>query len=108
MREDITAILDVATFEHNSLLAAATALLWNVLRLTNVESQNPIVGSLDSIQLGSGNTWGDVNKFLMKFKQSTKTIVGGAIASVGVTGWMQGGGHGDFALEADFELEADF
>jgi len=63
--------------------------------MINVKEMKSIVGAPDSVQVGAGNNWGDVNKFLTHFMHGSKTIVGGAIDSVGVTGWMQGGGHGD-------------
>jgi len=67
--------------------------------MINVHEMNSISAGtmfpLQTVHVGSGNSWGQVHSWLKDYDQGRYTIVGGAIDSVGVTGWMQGGGHGD-------------
>ena len=48
------------------------------------------------IRVETGNTWGDVHAF-MKENKREKIVIGGSDPSVGVAGWVLGGGHSPFS-----------
>jgi len=63
--------------------------------MINVREMKDIsLADTNSIHVGAGNNWGAVHEWLGLHHKGF-VIVGGAITSVGVTGWLQGGGHGD-------------
>ncbi|KAF7592159.1 hypothetical protein BBP40_000646 [Aspergillus hancockii] len=59
-------------------------------------------GSADVIITGSGNNWGTVYTFADKYE---RVVVGGGDGTVGLGGYLQGGGHGP--LSSQFGLGAD-
>jgi hypothetical protein len=59
-------------------------------------------GSADVIITGSGNNWGTLYKFA---NDHNCTVVGGGDGTVGLGGYLQGGGHGP--LSSQFGLGAD-
>ena len=67
-------------------------------------------GGESAIRVETGNTWGDVHEFLFVNKRD-KIAIGGADRTVGVAGWVLGGGHSPFSslggLGVDSALEFD-
>lgn len=55
-----------------------------------------LVDGDQNIRVETGNTWGDVHTF-MKENKREKIVIGGSDPSVGVGGWVLGGGHSPFS-----------
>lgn len=64
-----------------------------------------LVDDEESLRVEPGNTWGEVYSF-MKENKRDKIVVGGSDPSVGVTGWVLGGGHSPMSSMAGLGVDS--